>query len=45
MNDGGILGGLIRDGDTMLILALCYILYKQDADRSLILALLSILIA
>lgn len=45
MNEGGLLGGLFSDSDTLLILGLCYILYKQDADKKLILALLSILIA
>ncbi|MBQ3842754.1 MAG: hypothetical protein II820_08695 [Ruminiclostridium sp.] len=44
MNDGGLLGGLLSDSDTLLILAVCYILYRQDADKTLILALLSILI-
>ncbi len=45
MNDGGLPGGLLSDSDTLLILGLCYILYRQDADKTLILALLSILIA
>jgi len=42
MNDGGITSGLLRDGDTMLILALAYLLYRQNADKSLIIALLSV---
>ena len=35
---------LLSDRDTLLILALVYILYKQDADKTLLIALLSILI-
>ncbi len=32
------------DNDTMLILALVYILYRQNADKSVLIALLSVLI-
>ncbi len=32
------------DSDTMLILALAYLLYEQNADRALVLALLSVLL-
>ena len=42
--DGGLVGRLLNDRDTLMILVLAYILYKQDADKTLILALLSILI-
>lgn len=31
------------DGDTMLILALACLLYKQGADKALVLALLSVI--
>lgn len=42
----GILPSLLNlDHDTVLILALIYLLYKQDADQELILALLFVLIA
>lgn len=34
----------MTDSDTVLILALAYILYTQNADMKLILALLSVLI-
>lgn len=34
----------VIDNDTMLVLALAYILYKQNADKAVIIALLSILI-
>jgi len=34
----------VFDNDTMLILALAYILYKQNADKAILIALLSILI-
>ena len=44
MDNTGLLSPVIGDSDTLLILALAYILYKQNADRMLILALLSILI-
>ncbi len=44
MNSPGIHGNIMYDSDTLLILALAYILYKQSADRTLILALLSVLI-
>lgn len=40
MNDGG----LLADSDTLLILGLAYILYRQNADKALILALLSIVL-
>ena len=32
------------DNDTMLVLALAYLLYKQNADKALVLALLSVLL-
>lgn len=34
----------VIDNDTLLILALAYILYKQNADKAVLIALLSILI-
>lgn len=43
--NGSILNELVSDRDTLLVLALAYILYKQNADIKIILALLSILIA
>lgn len=46
MDNGGVMpGSFSPDSDTLLILALVYILYSQNADRTLLLALLSILIA
>lgn len=43
MNEG-IIGGVLADTDTLMILALAYILYTQKADKALILALLSIVL-
>lgn len=40
----GMLSGLPADRDTLLILGLAYILYTQNADKTLIIALLSILL-
>ena len=44
MNNGRMPEGLSLDNDTLIILALAYILYRQDADIKIILALLSILV-
>ncbi|MBR5089103.1 MAG: hypothetical protein IK093_06730 [Ruminiclostridium sp.] len=45
MNDGGMVGRLLSDSDAVLILALAYILYRENADKALVIALLSILIS
>ena len=44
MSDIGLPGGFNADGDMLLILALAYLLYRQNADKTLILALLSIIL-
>ena len=43
-DESGLLAGPGFDHDTLLILAVAYLLYKQDADKKLILALLFMLI-
>ncbi len=44
MSDIPLPGGISADGDTVLILALAWLLYRQGADMTLILALLSVLL-
>ncbi len=44
MTDIPLAGGLTADGDAMLILATAYLLYRQNADMALILALLSVML-
>ncbi len=44
MNDIPLPGGSAVDGDTALLLALAWLLYRQGADMTLILALLSVVL-
>ena len=42
--NNSIIGRILTDSDMMLILAVAYILYSQNADMKVILALLSVLL-